>query len=272
MKLMGFRVMMVLDENHCRSLVTDNISELQIELDACGVTDAGKEVILDGIRRNRGPSCLSNCEFDTRSLADSLIETSVTFLELLKDDINSKEDLRYLLQALEANIGLTTFTVNGTVDDENWSLMCQSLSNHPALDHLNVRLTSDHDASSLLAANGGTMKMAEARRTRRTQGLVEMLKVNTILTRIDTTDEGCDERILQNKVHPRLELIKFRPRIVAVKKAKGTQRVPLFGRALHTVNGNNTFLYVMIKGNVDLFTGLSRVRMRQARKWTRYTN
>jgi hypothetical protein len=63
---------------------------------------------------------------------------------------------------------------------------------------------------------------------------------------------------------------KLRLRIVAVKKAQGTLRAPLFERSLHAVNDNNTFIFLMVKGNVDLFAELFHGRPRRARKRTRY--
>jgi len=39
-------------------------------------------------------------------------------------------------------------------------------------------------------------------------------------------------------------------------KTQGTLRAPLVGRAIHVVNDNDTFLYMMIRGNVDLFAEL----------------
>jgi hypothetical protein len=79
-----------------------------------------------------------------------------------------------------------------------------------------------------------------------------MLNVNTTMKNITLHQDQRDENLWQNEIEPRLEINKFRPRIVAVEKAQGTLRAPLFGRALHAVNDNDTFLYMMITGNVDL--------------------
>jgi hypothetical protein len=45
-----------------------------------------------------------------------------------------------------------------------------------------------------------------------------------------------------------------------MNKVLGTLRAPLFGRALHTVNDNDTFLLMMVKGNVDLLAELFGLR------------
>jgi hypothetical protein len=39
---------------------------------------------------------------------------------------------------------------------------------------------------------------------------------------------------------------------VAVQKAQDPMRAPLFGRAVHAVDVNESFLYMMVKGSVDL--------------------
>jgi hypothetical protein len=81
---------------------------------------------------------------------------------------------------------------------------------------------------------------------------VEMLKVNKCIGHIGIGSELRDNSIWQNKVKPRLEINKLRHRIVAVQKAQDPMRAPLFGRAVHAVNDNETFLYMMVKGNIDL--------------------
>jgi hypothetical protein len=97
------------------------------------------------------------------------------------------------------------------------------------------------------------MVMSEARKTHRTQSLVEMLKVNTKITRMCIDRDEHDKSIWRNEIEPRLEMVKFRLRMVAVNKVQGNLRAPLFGRAAHAVNGSETLTFMMVKGDVDLF-------------------
>jgi hypothetical protein len=114
------------------------------------------------------------------------------------------------------------------------------------------------------------MLMSEARKTSRTQFLVEMLKVNTTIIKIHLGSNECDDIIWQNEIKPQLEINKFRLRVAAVKKNQGTLRAPLFGRAVHAVNDNDSYIFMMVKGNVDLFAEIFHGRTRPARKRTRY--
>jgi hypothetical protein len=250
-----------LNEEQCRALVTTNESgwdDFKIILNNCRLTEAGERVLLDGIRRNRGPTSLQSCRFNSQLLVEALRWNSriKVFRCLFGGGFTvTDQDVLFLLRALAENLGIQELDLSHlSISDESWYVMCQSLANHPAIEYLDLRYTaSSHDANSRPVRSASIyMLMSEARNTHRIQCLVEMLNVNTTMKNITLHQDQRDENLWQNEIEPRLEINKFRPRIVAVEKAQGTLRAPLFGRALHAVNDNDTFLYMMITGNVDL--------------------
>ena len=264
-----------LDEEHCRALVTEEgvRKELEINLNGCHLTEAGETVLFDGIRRNRGPTSLYGCRFNAQRLADALNgNTRIHKFQCRDGEGTTDDNLLFLFRALAGNLGIKVLILSHrSIKDESWDVMCQSLANHPAITHLVLEFTASHDESSRPLSPGSTyMVMSEARKTHRTQSLVEMLKVNTTICKINLDEDQHDNSIWRNEGEPRLEMNKFRPRIVAVKKAQGTLRAPLFGRSLHAVNDNNTFIFMIVKGNVDLFAEMFHGRHCRARKRSRY--
>jgi hypothetical protein len=73
------------------------------------------------------------------------------------------------------------------INDENWKVMCESLANNPALEHLNVTNTVQST-------------------WHRTQYLVDLLKVNHVLAKIDIG--VTDPQIMRAGVRPRLAIKK----------------------------------------------------------------
>ena len=252
-----------LDEEHCRALVaTENAREnFEIDLDKCRLTEAGERVLFNGIRRDRGPTSLIACRFNTQPLAEALRgNTHIKYFRSRYDDGFTAEDFLLLLRGLAGNLGIGYLDLSSlSINDESWSIMCQSLANHPAIKHLDLVCTACHDESSrpmYRSRDSHAMVMSVGRKRRRTQSLVDMLKVNTAITKIEIGSKDRDESVWGSEIEPRLEINKFRRRIVAVKKTKGTLRAPLFGRAVHAINDNDTFIFLMVQGNVDLLSEL----------------
>ena len=246
-----------LDEEHCQALVTiEGVREgLVISLHHCRLTEAGERVLFDGIRRNRGPTSLYGCRFNAQPLAEALNgHTRIQKFQCPDGEGITDEDVLFLFRTLAENLGIETLNLARIqILDESWNVLCQSLANHPAIEYLNLAYNASHNSSSQPMAGcvGTYMVMSEARKTHRTQSLVETLKVNTTITAISLNPDQYENSIWRNEIEPRLEINMFRLRIVAVKKAQGSLRAPLFGRSLHAVNGNDTFIFMMVKGNVD---------------------
>jgi hypothetical protein len=245
-----------LNVEHCRALVAieNHRDGFEITLSYCSLTEAGEPVLFEGIRRNRGPTSLYGCRFNMRPFAEALRGNArIKQFDTLSRERITEGDGVFLLRALAKNLGIKALILARIqITDEGWYVMCQSVANHPAIESLSLHKT----ASRSRPTNDTYLVMSEAEKTYRTQCLVEMLKVNTVVKEIDCLPDERDESIWRNEIVPRLEINKFRPRIGTVKKIQGTSRAPLFGRALHTVNDNDTFLYMMVNGNVDLLAEL----------------
>ena len=242
-----------LDECHCRSLTAKHREGLEVlALSNCGLTEAGERLLLDGIRHNRGPSSLVSCNINNRLLADALRgNKSVKRLEHKAD---SDSNLHVLLLALGENPGLVELVLSGNqIKDESWSIMCQSLANHPALETLGLCSTASHDDTSI--SLGFEQHMSNVRKTHRTKSLVEMMKVNTVIKYIQLYDRDHDTRIWEDEIQPRLKINKHRPRIAAVQMAGTSLRAPLLVEELRAVDSNLNLVYSFLRGNMDLFAG-----------------
>jgi hypothetical protein len=250
-----------LDEDQCRALVTEEDvmrKDLEIILSSCRSTEAGERVLFDGIRRNRGPTSLDKCRFNAQPLAEALRRnTRIKTFKGRSDERITDDDFISLLRALAENVGIKTLGLSyRSINDESWDVMCQLLAKQTAIEHLGLDDTASHDESSrpIIAPGIHYMLMSEARKTHRTQSLVEMLKVNTTIREIDFNQR--DSSIWQKQIEARLGINKFQLRVDAVRKAQDTLRAPLFGRAVHAVNDNDTFIFMMVTGNVDLLAEL----------------
>ena len=220
-----------LNEEHCRTLVAteDLRNDLAITLRCCLLTAEGEPILFDGIRRNRGPTSIDQCcHFNTRPFAEALRgNTRIKCLSISLQERIDAEDNHFLLQTLAENLGIEKLNLGGSaITDEGWSIMCQSLATHPALKQHNLVSTASHDAGSRRRHTNGGLLMTEARKTQRTQCLVEMSKANTVVKHIRMNDEEDDETFWQNEIMPRLEMNELRSRIVAVKKTQGALRAP----------------------------------------------
>jgi hypothetical protein len=147
LKLKGFE----LDDEHCRALLAteDAREDFEITLDSCRLTEAGESVLLDGIRRNQGPTSLHGCRCNTQPLAEALNRnTHIKRFQCRSDDGITDEDVLVLLWALAGNLDIEELGPQGMkITNEGWSIMCQSLANHPAIEHLNLDYTASRDES-----------------------------------------------------------------------------------------------------------------------------
>ena len=97
--------------------------------------------MLEGIRRNHGPSEFARCDFNTSLLANALRgNSSIQRLE----NSNSDGDVLdlcvlALCRVIAHNFGLVYLDLGWVViDGESWRVMCQSLVNHPTLERLDI--------------------------------------------------------------------------------------------------------------------------------------
>jgi len=65
----------------CRAVVTGGPDDHAIALHNCSLLGDGERLLLDGIRRNRGPRRMHQCILNNRLLADALcVNTSIKSL------------------------------------------------------------------------------------------------------------------------------------------------------------------------------------------------
>ena len=259
-----------LREEHCRALVGGDRRESSFSLSNCSFTPAAETILLDGIRRNLGPTELQKCTIQTRLLADTL--RGNTSVKTFSPDGCALQpgDLLVLVQALAENLGLVRLDLfQIRMSDETWSAMCTSLANHPQLEHLELRCSTSN-VDLIGSDRVPPLDRSKARKNICTRGLLDMLKVNTVVKDIGYPFEACAEEI-----RPWLEMNKYRPRIAAVKRAELALRASLFVEALaedaeSSANDNLTLIYMMVRGNADLVDEHARPQPRQVRRRTQY--
>jgi hypothetical protein len=231
-----------LDACHCHAIGASTRTDLQIDL-CSGVTELGENVLLESIRQNRGPTGLYRVNRYSHRFADALRGNSrVSRLSIWLTRYTSDDDRRALFPALAENEGLVKLDISGIpISDENWNVLWQSLSCHPKLEILEVRTRE-------------LRGIPEAEKTRRTQAIVDALRVNTVLHTIRAQWNEYDLEILDNMVHPHLLVNRYRPRVAAIAEARGVWQRKLLGRALASVSSNPSLnpIWRMVSGNVNV--------------------
>jgi hypothetical protein len=234
-----------LDTCHCRAIDALTRTDLEIGLVACKPTESGKEILLECIRQNRGPTKLIYCWIDTH-LADALRgNKSVTTLAPHRDC--SDQDKLYLMQALAENEGLVTLSLNGVpITDEIWIALWQSVAHHPKLE----KIILPQYRSPWRDGN------TDAQKTLRTQVMVDALRINTVLHTIEPLhSDDFDEDILDNTVYPLLLANKYRPRVGGITEVEGPLRHKLLGRALGSISSNPSLIWMFLSGNANVRFG-----------------
>jgi hypothetical protein len=150
-----------------------------------------------------------------------------------------------IFSVLANNKGLKELHLNRSlINDENWAVLCESLSTHPTLASLHVRSTCPTRA----------ILPDERQKAHRTRVLAEMVKRNTVLYTINLSDGERDGQIYTDEVLPRLETNFYRPRVLAISKAEISLRRPFLGLALQTesVRNDSNQLWMFLSGNTDV--------------------
>jgi hypothetical protein len=174
-------------------------------------------------------------------------------LDVLRGDSNIVElQLRHVLtnidglvRVLAENKTLVRLTFWDTrISDENWTVLCHSLSRHPKLEFLRLFRTfpyrPDHHSNE--------------RKTRRTHFFLKMLQANIVLQDLDTPRwllnsrfDEFDERILSDVIQPYL-------RRLAHVRAFGNNRGPgykqLLASALHKVDDSPALVWTLIRSSI----------------------
>jgi hypothetical protein len=133
-----------------------------------------------------------------------------------------------------------------SINDENWTILCQSLKGHPTLTTL--------DLGHTLPRAQQNIQLSGDQKAQRTRLLAEMMKENTILHTINLFPYERDCQIYAESILPRLETNLYRPRVLGIKRADNALRRPLLGLALQTksVRNKSNLLWMFLSENQDV--------------------
>jgi hypothetical protein len=239
---------LALDADQCLALAT--MSRLDVELDMfdCSLADDAAGAFVECLHSDRGPIKLKQCDIDTQIIASAL--TGNSRVTSLKPDYLSTHDAEtaVLFSALANNRGLEELDFYCcSINNDNWSILCESLKAHPILTSLDLRLT-------MPVSSGIRNVLRDEQKSHRTRVLADMMKVNTILLTILLSDNEHDDQIYTEEISPYLETNLYRPRVLAVKKTHVREfREKVLGRALDCVKSNPNLVWMFLSQNVDAF-------------------
>jgi hypothetical protein len=243
---------MALNEDQCRALATVPLPTVEITLASnCSLSHgtACQNAFSEGLQSGRGPIELHRCRIDSRVLAAGLTGNSrVTRLLLPQDWTAGHASQREFLRALANNSGLEYLDVGGnSINDENWTILCESLQAHPTLTRLDLMGTMFRRTDRIIA-------LSDEQKSHRTRVLAGMVQRNTMLLAIGLSTDERDQQIYTESIIPCLQANRYRPRVLAIKKADISLRRPLLGRALQTrsVWNKASLLWMFLSGNADV--------------------
>jgi hypothetical protein len=243
---------MVLNEEQIQALATTEFRpDMKVILNGCSLLrDNGcHAAFVECLQRDRGPTQLDSCRIDCHVLATALEGNSrVTRLRLAhaggaRGDVGKG----VIFRSLAENKGLVELDLNyRSINDENWTILCQSLKGHPTLTTL--------DLGHTLPRAQQNIQLSGDQKAQRTRLLAEMMKENTILHTINLFPYERDCQIYAESILPRLETNLYRPRVLGIKRADNALRRPLLGLALQTksVRNKSNLLWMFLSENQDV--------------------
>jgi hypothetical protein len=162
-------------------------------------------------------------------------------------------EFRVLVDALGDNQGLVIFAPREQhIDDENWTVLCHSLSSHPTLETLDLSSTGTN-----------RIDMSDETKTHRCTYILNLLQSNTVLRSIHLSSDERDETIWIESILPHLQTRAYQSRVLEIKAVTHQPyRSKLFGRALYSVQTKPYLLYLFLIGNVDIITASNEARSR----------
>jgi hypothetical protein len=248
LRIKGF----ILHEEIVRALWAGAGTNIEIVLEGCTTNISGTNALIESFRNNLGPNQVIHCDMPTDLFANGLRGNSN--VKILRLDPPGQFDpsipegvMRNLVQSLSQNQGLEELDFGEhAFCDENWNILCQSIARHPTLERMAVT-RGGYLQVDLAVPLFGTQK------TRRTEMLLEMLKVNTVIHSISLTLRDFNQRIIHDEIRPRLLVNRYRPRVRALRTQNNANflRAKLLGRALHSVNAHPTILWMFLTSNKD---------------------
>jgi hypothetical protein len=243
---------MTLNEEQIRALATTEFRPtMEVILDRCNLSDDNSchNAFVECLQLGRGPIQLIFCNINCHILAAALEGNSrVTRLVLARASATDDAERGVIFSSLAANKGLLKLNLNDhSINDENWTILCQSLKGHPTLTSLGLRFTSARRA--LLYRH-----QEDKQKAQRTRVLAAMVQENRVLLTIELERHERDDQIYKEMIKPYLETNLYRPRVLGIKKADIPLRRPLLGRALQTksVRNKSNLLWMFLSGNQDV--------------------
>jgi hypothetical protein len=241
---------MTLSEDLWRALTTMSRLDVELDIRKCRLAYDAAGAFAECLRGDGGPVKLNRCIIGSQTIASALTGKSrVTKLWLYHDHrVSDNAGMAVLFRALASNKGLVDLDIqNQPINDENWTILCESLQAHPTLTSLDLRYTRTRHPT-------GGLRAVLSDKAHRTRVVADMMQNNTVLHTIDLYDDERDDQIYEEMIHPYLETNRYRPRIHAIKKADISIRRPLLGLALQTVSVRNSsnLLWMFLSGNADV--------------------
>jgi hypothetical protein len=229
--------MLILNEEQIRALATtEPRPDAEVILQGCRLLhDNGcHAAFVECLEHDRGPTKLDPCRIDCHVLGAAALEgnSRVTRLVLVAGDFAADDAGKgVIFRSLAENKGLVKMDFNScSINDENWTILCQSLKGHPTLTSLDLRYASPPRAL------GGARIWLTAQRTR---VLAAMGQENQVLLTVDLKQHDKDHQIYGELILPHLESNLYRPRIHGIKKADIALCRALLRRALQTESVRN---------------------------------
>jgi hypothetical protein len=236
-----------IDENHCRVLGTYSRPGLEIELVRCEITSGGASTLAEVLGCNQGPTKLDYCKINNNSiLADGLRGNSrlkVFRAETSRSRDVGNQELLAITGALRENKGLLDLDLTSgfTANEETWDAVCDSLKTHPTLEILDLRSTFAAPTTDPAVIRS------------RVEVLLDMLKVNTSIHTLRLDSPYREHEIFRELVIPRLETNRFRPRLLAIQKARPIgYRAKVVGKALLSIRTDANHFWMLLSGNAEV--------------------
>jgi hypothetical protein len=199
---------------------------------SCSLVDDEAGAFVECLHSGRGSVELEQCNIDSQILASAL--TGKSRVTKLTPDYPSTNDAEtaILLAALATNRGLEELDLeDGSISNDNWSILCESLKAHPTLTSLNLRTTSPRSPPSTRVR----IVQTDDQKAHRTRLLAEMMQENTILHTVELSRYERDDQIYTEEISPYLETNRYRPRVLAVNKRSRDRSVKRYSVGLCSV-------------------------------------
>jgi hypothetical protein len=248
------------DEHTCRAVAVAEINYLC--LDHCKFEDQeAVQVLVDNIRAERGPKCLSLTRgpFKSPERLGELMNAlrGNTYLERLDLGCLYVRDgcFQSIVSALPENRGMTHLGLNGcSVDDRCWDNLVGAIAKHPSLLTLSFKDINDDDEDANENENESWFLK---RHDPMMHSLAGMLTENEQVDDIQV-DNSFDPDVWDAVVAPRLEINLYRKRFRAIQ-AIGLEktRAAIVARALarialSDVKSESSLIFMVLSQNCDV--------------------